>query len=275
MRVALGLVIGAAVLSSALPQSTPGARELYYFGATEKDNLPPVHKASVSPKGSKAAPQAAAGKAQDGAGPAATASPALHLGLLYSLMLLNEATSQFEPVDSGRVFHKGECIALDINANRSGYLYVLAKESSGAWHLLIPSPEMPDQTPVLDPGHRIRAPQGYCFSITDPPGTETLFVVLSRDPRDFQQLYDGVKGLKPPSQPSPKQPQAARVEVASSQQVESAVARMSRQFGTRDLVIRKVAQVSSPQETADSVYVVNGSDRPASTVVTQILVRHR
>ena len=57
------------------------------------------------------------------------------------------------------------------------------------------------------PGKKIRAPKEYCFEISDPPGTETLFVVLSRSPRDFFELYDAIKApAHLVRQPAPKPP---------------------------------------------------------------------
>jgi hypothetical protein len=50
---------------------------------------------------------------------------------------------------------------------------------------------------------------------------------------------------------------------------------MATNFGTRDLVIKKVTQATDKRETDYSVYVVNGSDRPSSTVVKKVEIRHR
>jgi hypothetical protein len=55
----------------------------------------------------------------------------------------------------------------------------------------------------------------------------------------------------------------------------SAVEKMATNFGTRDLVIKKVTQATDKRETDYSVYVVNGSDRPSSTVVKKVEIRHR
>jgi hypothetical protein len=50
---------------------------------------------------------------------------------------------------------------------------------------------------------------------------------------------------------------------------------MAAHFGTRDLVIRKVSQPVDSRDMPNSVYVVNGSDKPSSTVVTQLQIKHR
>src|SRR6185437_10666296 len=122
-------------------------------------------------------------------------SPAPHLGLRYNLLLVNPDTGVSQQVSSTHIFRAGDCVALDIEANHSGYVYVLAKQSSGAWRPLLPSIDMPEETSVLDPGARKRVPANYCLEMKNPPGTETLFVVLSRSPSDVSDLYRGIRGL--------------------------------------------------------------------------------
>jgi hypothetical protein len=126
---------------------------------------------------------------------------------------------------------------------------------------------MKDESNVADPGQKIRAPKDYCFEISDPPGTETLFVALSRSPRDFFDLYDAIK--------TPSNLASSPVQMASARKMNSAVEKMATNFGTRDLVIKKVTQATDKRETDYSVYVVNGSDRPSSTVVKKVEIRHR
>lgn len=241
-----------------------GARELFYLSIQRKDTLPAIRKASAPVKPASG-PPAAAGSA--------TAAP--HLGLRYNLVLVNAESGASEVVDADRVLRTGECFALDFETNRSGYLYVLAKQSSGAWQPLVPSPEMADEGNVIDPGKKVRVPANYCFEVHDPPGTETLFVVLSRDPRDFYDLYEGVK--RQANQPAPSAPRRPSnpVQVADAGMMNSAVAQLAERFGTRDIAIRKIDRGASAQEPPHSVYVVNTSDKPATSVVTQIEIRHR
>ena len=241
-----------------------GARELFYLSIQRKDTLPAIRKASAPVKPASGSPVAAG---------SATAAP--HLGLRYNLVLVNAESGASEVVDADRVLRTGECFALDFETNRSGYLYVLAKQSSGAWQPLVPSPEMADEGNVIDPGKKVRVPANYCFEVHDPPGTETLFVVLSRDPRDFYDLYEGIK--RQANQPAPSAPRRPSnpVQVADAGIVNSAVAHMAERFGTRDIAIRKIDRGASAQEPPHSVYVVNTSDKPASSVVTQIEIRHR
>src|SRR5262249_36054112 len=145
------------------------------------------------------------------------AAGAPHLGLRYTLLLVKGNRS--DAVDPDRNFRKGDCVAIEFEANRSGYLYVLAKESSGNWHTLFPSEDSAAVRSVIDPGQKILTPRPACFEIDDPPGTETLFVALSRAPRDIADLQDSIKG--------------------SPGKVTSTVEQLNQSFGTRDLAIRR------------------------------------
>ena len=279
-RTVIGVLLTAATGCFAQAPAHPGARELYFAAASGRDKLPPIQKASAVVK-----TQAASAEAPQGRRPAPDASDsasepaALHLGLRYNLALVDPVSGKSESVNSDRVFKNGDCLAIEFDANRSGYLYVLAKQSSGNWQPLFPSPEMSNEANIINPGQKVRAPQGYCFSVSDPPGTETLFVVLSRDPRDFYELYQGIKSGQgaPPAPPAPgySKRQTGAVQMADASIVNSAVAEIAKHFGTRDLVIRKVAQPVDSRDVSNSVYVVNASDKPTSTVVTQLEIKHR
>ena len=58
----MGIVaVGAGLLAQhpPPPQKTEGARDLYYFGATQKEPLPPIRKVSTGAKGARSAPAGA------------------------------------------------------------------------------------------------------------------------------------------------------------------------------------------------------------------------
>lgn len=254
---AIACIVGASYAIAQDAANPAGARELYYFARSSKDELPRVRKVGQ------------------------TKSPpfgAMHLGLRYSLLLVDDA-GHATPMASDRVLRTGECFAVEFEANRSGYLYVLAKQSSGAWMPLLPSLKMSEENNIIDPGKKFRVPEHHCFAIENPPGTETLFVVLSRDPRDFYELYEGIKGKATPlpAAPGPNPPSRPEplMQVADARMVNDAVAQLADRFGSRDLAIRKVAEPAGKTEPRDSVYVVNASAKPVSSIVTQIEVRHR
>jgi hypothetical protein len=240
-----------------------GARELFYKALVEKDSPPPVRRAST-----RSTPAAA---------------EAVHLGLRYNLVLVDANSGASQPAAPDRTFRAGECFAIDFETNRSGFLYVLAKQSSGAWQMLVPSadPDMATESNVIVPGKKVRVPLQHCFEIRNPPGVETLFVVLSREPRDSFELYENLKS--PAAAPSPDSAppadapkrRAPATQVADASVTDGTISRMREQFGTRDIAIRKVNQPLEAAEPPGSVYVVNASVNPSSNIAAQIEVRHR
>jgi hypothetical protein len=254
MRNPMIWVLVAAACAQAQPPQQPndtGARQLYYFAVTKKDPLPPIRKEA----------------------PAAPANGVVHLGFRYTVVLVNPDTNRSQSVDPDRIFRKGECFALQVEANRSGYLYVLARQSSGSWKAMLPAPEMSTESNILDPGRKIRVPADFCFEVSDPPGSEVLTVILSRDPHDIYQLNQGIHNSDAPSSEPRRQP--AMMELASARLVNSEVERMARQYGTRDLLFHKIEKPQDPEEPPFSVYVVNSSDKPAAMVMTKVTIRHQ
>jgi hypothetical protein len=192
----------------------------------------------------------------------------VNLGLRYTLLLVGKSGAGGQVTDPERNFHKGDCVAVNLESNRSGYLYVLAKESSGDWDPLFPAAGTRQENNRIDPGQVVRVPPHSCFEIEDPPGAETLFVVLSRNLRDIDELAESIKN------PGGK--------------TNLAVDHVAQQFGTRELSYRAVvntepaappasaAPTAAPRKTPEhAVYVVTGSDKPASTLVTRVEIRHQ
>jgi hypothetical protein len=266
MRTAVALILFCAAASlRAQQQSHPeGARELYYNAMVQKDPPPPVRRTQPPTGGGAAVPIIPVSAA------------AVHLGLRYNLVLVDANSGRAQSAAPDRVFRAGECFALDIESNRAGFLYVLAKQSSGSWHPLLPStdPDMATESNTIMAGTKVRIPLKHCFEIQDPPGVETLFVVLSREPRDSFDLYENMKAPANQQRQSPQRP-AAPVEIADASIADTAVTRMREQFGTRDIAIKKISQPLAAAEPAESVYVVNSSSNPASNLAAQIEVHHR
>jgi hypothetical protein len=260
------------------PAKDAGARELYYFAASNtKETLAPIKSATAKAKPVQVKDPAPkdSGVPKDQEEPLSL-NAVKNLGFRYSISLWNEAKAKAEPVDSDRIFHKGECFVLNFEANRSGYLYVLAKQSDGTWMPLLPNPQMPDEKNIVDPGQKMRIPSEYCFKVEDPAGSETLFVVLSRDPRDVYDLNEAIKSSSAPSAPpAPVRPAGEVVQTATAR-ITKAVD-VFRQFnGTRNLSFQKTTdQPQDPQEAPFSKYVVSSSEKPVSKVVAQIEIQHR
>src|ERR1019366_2961911 len=128
-------------------QPAAGARELYLYGSAPKDALPPIPKTATP---------AAPAKSTQAAPPAPSSTAALHLGLRYTLLQVSSRGDRGTPADPDRNFRKGDCVALELETNRSGNLYVLVKESDANWVPMFPTPELSDQSNRIDPGQVIR-----------------------------------------------------------------------------------------------------------------------
>ena len=87
-------------------------------------------------------------------------------------------------VDPGTVtFGDGDVIRLAVQANRKGYLYALAKGSSGMWQPLFPPPGQGAQ-PLDRNVMAFVPPEPGAFVFDDKPGREQLFVMVA-DKSDF------------------------------------------------------------------------------------------
>jgi len=271
------------------PSSDLTARTLFYEEPQDNDHLPSI-PAAKSQQARKASVQKAAlaGKQSSGTNTEAAATenvsapsgqegPSIpevrHLGLRYNLLLVDQQSGESQPVDSDRVFQPGECVALDLEANHSGYLYVLDRGSSGTWNPLLPSAEMPDESNVVSSRARIRVPQNYCFKIEGPPGEERVFVVLSRNPDELYGLDETIRNASAPAPPVLRQEGAAPV-MAAENRLAHEVSKMEGGMGKRDLKIAKIEQAKTPEEPPGSVYIVNASAVPSGKVVTEIRIRH-
>jgi hypothetical protein len=187
-----------------------------------------------------------------------------NLGLRYNLILISGVKS--EPADSDRIFQPGECIALEFEANDSGYIYVLEKGSSGAWIPLLPSAQMPDESNVLKARTPLRVPEKYCFQISGPPGEERVFVALSRNPED---LYDLNRSIRKNAD------EAEGSSLLAQSRLSDEVNLLESGLRDRDLKIKKIEKPANSSEPAHSVYVVNASASSSNRVVAEIRIQHR
>jgi Domain of unknown function (DUF4384) len=251
------------------------ARDLFYRESADQQTPAPRRSAGSSQAGNahvhhRPVTRVTASEKQLSTTRLSTA-PVEHLGLRYCLLLLDRSTRKLKPVPWNMSFRAGDCIALELEADHSGYLYVLNRGSSGKWQALLPSGEMPDESNVIAARTRVQAPQNYCFKITDPPGDENMFIVLTRNPEDFH-LFD-----KPGRQPdaAPSQPESEPAMIVSSGGLDREVERMrAARLASRDLEIAKMDEPENMSSEANSVYVVHTSGAPAERVITEILIKH-
>src|SRR5882672_9540630 len=157
------------------------------------------------------------------------------LGIRYSVLKRNAAGVYME-VDVDTVFHSGDRIRLEAQANSTGYLYVVAQGSSGAWQVLFPSREVAGGSNEVHRGETRLVPGGNAgqFVFDEQAGTEKLFFVLSRQPEpSLDKLIYSIGGDKPAvARPGTSEP--PRVLMAQASVSDDVISHMRDQMASRD-----------------------------------------
>lgn len=207
------------------------------------------------------------------------------LGLRYSL--LKRTPQGLAEVSTDTEFHAGDSIRLSVMGNRRGYLYVIARGSSGVWSPLFPHPESAQPGNEIVPGRLYQIPggEGEYFTFDEQPGEERLFLVFSARPvEDLEDLIGTLSGRKPALPDRPARPSSPPTMTASRYD-DAWAERLRSQVQSRDLVFTKVdrdtAAAPSPVGGGPeaAVYVVNaataGNAAAQGRVIAELTLRHR
>jgi len=200
----------------------------------------------------------------------------LPLGLRYTLLKLTDGRMLETAPDA--VFHAGDRIQLTVEANDSGYLYIVHQGSSGAWKPMFPSQEIEDGNNRVERGRSYVLPPGSRFYFDDQPGEERLFVVLSRQPEpDLEKLIYSLQGgaPAPTADPAPAPAPPKRLLLAANLPIDNALVGRLRNVYARDLVIEKVDEETPGPRREKAVYVVNATGNADSRVVADIRLQHK
>jgi len=192
--------------------------------------------------------------------------PASNLGVRYNILKVDVAKRTRTEVPTDTVFHEKDCVAVRIQPNRGGYLYVFNEASSGKWQALIPSPETADDTNVVKAYNLMDVPGSYCFEMDDKPGIERLLIVVTDKPTDIMKLNDTLKtGAKP--QEGPHRSDSYVV-------AESELKPFMTGLQGRDLKITKVGAAPAAGEAPYSTYLVNAAATTGDRLVLEIKLKH-
>ena len=211
------------------------------------------------------------------------------LGMRYSVLKRN-AAGEYQEVDADTVFRSGDRIRLEVQANSTGYLYVVAQGSSGNWQVLFPSREVSNGSNQVHRGETRLVPGGNQgqFVFDEQAGTEKLFFVLSRQPeQSLDKLIYSMGGQTAPADPTVVKPAADsnRVLMAQATVSDDVIARIRSQMQARDLIFEKVdnEKVVSQNGTTSkgqvkietAAYVVNRSSAPDARLVVDLKLKHQ
>jgi hypothetical protein len=193
------------------------------------------------------------------------------LGLRYSVMK-RDGSGRFTEVDADSTFRSGDAIRLAVDANSSGYLYVVAQGSSGNWQPLFPSVGAAGGSNRIEKGASQQIPAaGLPPLIFDQQaGTEKLFLVLSRKPEaDLDKLIYAITGGGTTSD---------RTLMAKASVGNDVVNRLRDEVKSRDLIFEKVdetaTQPTGEAKSEKATYVVNPSRTDDARLVVDVTLKH-
>jgi len=235
------------------------ARELFYTPPPDAAKPVPATKASEAKAVTKTVAKSTTKSETH------TLSASVPLGLRYAV-LKRDAGGQYNEIDPDTSFRSGDRIRLKVDANTSGYLYVVMRGSSGTWKLLFPSAEVAGGSNHVSKGESRQIPSGERgqFVFDEQAGNEKLFIVLTRQPEpDLDKLIysmggtvtkDGSRGTD-------------RSLVAQASVGDDVVSKL--RVASRDLVFEKV------DSNENAAYVVNPSGAPDARLVVDIALKHK
>lgn len=169
---------------------------------------------------------------------ASTASASVAPGLRFRLIQAGPNDIPID-VDPSTAFATGDRIRFAFESNVDGYLYVAQQGTSGNWTVLYPNPEINGGRNAVKRFEEYEIPQDNWFRFAGAPGTEQVFVFLSREPLKTLPGFD--RPVQSFERGSP-----------------ALVATLSQSIQSRDLIFEKdqASAGTGPQAT----YVVNKSE---------------
>ncbi|GIU75304.1 MAG: hypothetical protein KatS3mg004_2391 [Bryobacteraceae bacterium] len=207
------------------------------------------------------------------------------LGLRYSL--LKRTPQGLVEVSAETEFHAGDSIRLSVMGNRRGYLYVIARGSSGVWSPLFPHPESSQQSNEIVPGRLYQVPggEGEYFTFDEQAGEERLFLVFSLKPvEDLEELV-GALSRQGPALPRPAARPDTPPTLSAGRYDDAWMEQLRSRIQSRDLVFTKIDRDSATAPSPvgggpeAAVYVVNastvGGGSGEGRVVAELRLRHR
>ncbi len=211
------------------PLASLGAKDLYY--AATRPGSPAGAGEGSAPAGEEVAAAA---------------------GLRYRILREAPDGAAVE-VDADTVFRSGDRIRFAFEPNVDGFLYVIQRGSTGRWSVLLPHPQIAGgRNAVTRFGEVTVPPPGGWFRFDENPGSEEVFVYLSREPIRTLPWGGGT--------------------VVSAQSVEQpTVIELANSVRTRDLVFEKEDAPDGPERAA---YVVN-QDAVGHAVAWTVELHHR
>jgi tRNA A-37 threonylcarbamoyl transferase component Bud32 len=235
------------------PEPPAGAAPSAPPSATVKKTEPVSASAAAPPVAARdkaaSAPESSTAKQMyDAPASAENVSP----GLKYRLV--HQRGSSEADADPSTTFHSGDRVRFAFESNIDGYLYVVQAGSSGRWTVLFPNPDANNGRNVVARSEEYLVPDNGWFAFDETPGTEEVFVVLSKQP------LETLPGFK--------------TAVTRRETVDrSIVSGLQARIQPRDLLFEKDQSLAADGKTHQVTYVVNRGEL-ASQVAALIQLTH-
>jgi hypothetical protein len=199
---------------------------------------------------------------------AAYSAPEKPIGLRYALVQVVNGVEQ--EVSPTATFRSGDQVRVKVEGNRDGYLYVIARGSSGVWKPLFPAADINGGDNRIAPRRAQRLPSDIqAFTFDDQAGQEQLFVIYAAEPvKDVDALIPSLTA------PEKKELAPGTLIVAKAEPINDAFVSRLRNTYSRDLIVQTVT-ASQPSEASvpeSAVYVVSKS---GGRVVADIKLEHK
>ncbi|HYU79042.1 MAG TPA: serine/threonine-protein kinase [Vicinamibacterales bacterium] len=181
------------------------------------------------------------------------ASTPANAGLRYRLVQQSPDGAEIDVDPATTTFRSGDRVRFAFESNIDGYLYVVQQGSSGRWTVLFPHLDINGGKNAVRRLSRYQVPPEDWFRFDANPGTEQVFVFLSREP------YSQLPGFERP---------VTKTETVTASIVEA----LQETVRSRDLVLEKDRpQGRSPSQ---ATYVVNRTE-VGKSVVASISLTHK
>ena len=183
---------------------------------------------------------------------AAATGDTVNPGLKYRIIV--QRGSDEVDADPAATFHSGDRVRFGFESNIDGYLYIVSAGSSGRWSVLFPNPDANGGKNAIARSEEYLVPDNGWFAFNDTPGTEEVFVVLSK------QALETLPGFKGP--------------VTRRESVDrSIVTGLQASIQSRDLVFERDRSTAADGKTRQATYIVNRGEL-ASQVAALIQLTH-
>jgi hypothetical protein len=209
-----------------------GAHDMFYCGSGKQN------------------PQNTEGRGQGAPAPSPTP---VATGLRYRIQRLEGDRPR--DVGTDLAFRAGDRVRFILESNTGGFLYVVQQGSSGNWTVLFPSPQINGGRNTIKSFQPYTVPASGYFAFDETPGTERVFLYLSKVP------LDDLPGMNEP---------VTKVETSTQARVDE----LSRRVATRDLVLETTSVKPAKTGSTPGNYVVNQNERAREVAVKFELI-HR